>query len=200
MYSGARSIFKVYWKAYGGLGALLCSPYLHLAAIVLALTWNTWWAPQCAAGGPCVAWWDQSLSVLPNLLGFTLGGFAIFIGFGDEKFRGALADPSHTKDDEASNLPTMYVELCASFVHFILVQAIALLVAVVAKSWWFYTPFVDPIRDWLPLLNGLAGFIGYGAFLYALTCVIAATMHVFRIANMYARFRRLVQNTDQERR
>lgn len=194
MYKGTRDIFKLYWTAYGGTKALLRSPYLHLAALILALTWNTWWAPQCGKDGACSGWWEQNISVLPNLLGFTLGGFAIFIGFGDEKFRGILADPEpvpagQTPVANPSSLPNLYVGLCASFVHFILVQAVALLFAIVAKSWWFYAPFMDPIRDWLPVMNTIAGAIGYGLFLYALTCVLAATMHVFRIAKMYARFR-----------
>lgn len=192
MYKGTLDIFKLYWTAYGGLWAMLRSPYLHVAALVLALTWNTWWAPQCSTNGDCVAWWDQNISVLPNLLGFSLGGFAIFIGFGDEKFRGLLADPDPVQPGqpaEANALPNLYIGLCASFVHFILVQAIALLYAVVAKSWWFYAPFMEPVREWLPAMNAIAGGIGYGLFLYALTCVLAATMHVFRIAKMYARFR-----------
>lgn len=192
MYKGTRDIFKLYWTAYGGLWAMLRSPYLHLAALVLALTWNTWWAPRCGVNGDCMGWWDQNISVLPNLLGFTLGGFAIFIGFGDEKFRGLLADPDPSQPVEANALPNLYIGLCASFVHFILIQAIALLYAVVAKSWWFYAPFMDPVRDWLPAMNAIAGGIGYGLFLYALTCVLAATMHVFRIAKMYARFRSVV--------
>lgn len=189
MYSSIFQIFKVYWAAYGGFNALLRSPYIHLSLVCLALTWNTWWAPSCAAGGSCTAWWDQNLSVLPNVLGFTLGGFAIFIGFGDEKFRALLADPD-PQDSDGETLPTMYLGLCATFVHFILVQALALLSAVIAKAWWFYTPLMDPFRDWLPWMNAMGGVIGYGLFLYALTSVVAATMHVFRIAMMYSQFRK----------
>ena len=178
---------------------MLRSPYLHLAGLILALTWNTWWAPQCGKDGACVGWWDQNISVLPNLLGFTLGGFAIFIGFGDEKFRAILADPEPEQPgkpatDNSNTLSNLYIGLCASFVHFILVQAIALLFAIVAKSWWFYTPYMDSFRGWLPALNAVGGAIGYGLFLYALTCVLAATMHVFRIAKMYARFRSVVSS------
>ncbi|MGP1628334.1 MAG: hypothetical protein ACTS8S_00075 [Giesbergeria sp.] len=195
MYTGIRRIFSLYWTAYGGSSALLRSPYLHVAILLLALTWNTWWSPSCLAGAACSAWWDQSIAVLPNLLGFTLGGFAIFIGFGDEKFRALLADPRKV-EEAAVPLSTIYVELCASFVHFILIQALAVLFAVVAKAWWFYTPFVDPVRNWLPYLNGVAGAFGYGLFLYALTSVVAATMHVFRIANMYATFRRVSKQSE----
>ncbi|MDX9844463.1 MAG: hypothetical protein RBT42_11975 [Aquabacterium sp.] len=180
-YKGVASIFKAYWTTYGGLSALLCSPYLHFAVLLLALTPRAWTGWGCD-GLECTQWWEQSISVLPNLLGFTLGGFAIFIGFGDEKFRALLAE-----DDEHSSV-NAYVALCSTFVHFILIQALALIVAIVAKSWWFYTPLLDSIRSWLPFLNGVGGAFGYGLFLYAITSVLAATMHIFRIAKMYALF------------
>lgn len=172
MYKGVLRIFRVYWGAYGGLGALLRSPYLHLAVLLLAVTFNTW-------TNPC--WWDISLSVLPNLLGFTLGGFAIFIGFGDEAFRGMLADP----DLDAPDKPSIYVGLCSTFVHFILVQFLALALSLIAKSWWFYAAWMDAMRPALVYLNGIGGAVGYFVFLYAVTSVVAATMHVLRIATMY---------------
>lgn len=177
MYTGVAKIFRRYWVAYGGLSALLRSIYLHVAGILLLLTFNTWTNPK---------WWDQSLSILPNLLGFTLGGFAIFIGFGDERFRALLAEP-----EEDKNKPTIYVSLCSTFVHFILVQVLALTYAVVANSWWFYTPRLDFARPALGYLNGIAGAVGYGLFLYALTSVVAATMHVLRIATMYEQHQRI---------
>lgn len=180
MYKGIASIFRRYWEAYGGLRSLCRSPYLHLAVVLLALTFKVWVEPTCQAGGSCVGWWDQSLSTLPNLLGFTLGGFAIFIGFSDEKFRQQLVDPG--SDPTA---PSDYLQLCATFVHFILVQVFALLFAIVAKAWWFYAEWMEPVRDLLPWMNMAAGAVGYGLFLYAITSVLAATMHVFRIANMY---------------
>lgn len=179
-YQGVAAIFRMYWTSYGGLRALAGSPYLHAAVVLLALTARAWTASDCSAGA-CARWWDQSLAVLPNLLGFTLGGFAIFIGFGDEKFRALLAD------DDGDGKANAYVALCSTFVHFILVQALALVAAIVAKAWWFYTPWVEPIRPLLPWLNILGGALGYGLFLYALTSVLAATMHIFRIAHLYAR-------------
>lgn len=184
MYAGTFDIFKTYWLAYGGLKALLRSFYLLVALVLLGLTFSIWWTPVSMGPGQWSAWWDQSLSVLPNLLGFTLGGFAIFIGFGDEKFRKLLAEP-----ELMGTLPgNAYVQLCAAFVHFIVVQVLALLAAVLGKAWWFYAGWMDPVRFALPWLNALGGAIGYGLFLYALTSVMAATMHVFRIATLYAAF------------
>lgn len=98
MYKGVLNIFGTYWRAYGGWIALLKSPYFHAALVLLALTFHTWTAED---------WWEDVTSVLPNLLGFTLGGFAIFIGFGDERFRALLAEPEEDKQGEVR--PTMRV-------------------------------------------------------------------------------------------
>ncbi len=32
-------------------------------------------------------WWNDILSLMPNLLGFSLGGFAMWIAIGDEAFK-----------------------------------------------------------------------------------------------------------------
>lgn len=176
MYSNVANIFLRYWRAYGGSKALMRSPYFHASVVLLALTQHTWTK---------VDWWVDVLAALPNLLGFSLAGFAIFIGFGDERFRALLAEP----EDNPSQ-PTIYVSLCATFVHFILVQIFALIYAVVAKSWSFYAAWMNPVQDFLPFMNSVAGGIGYGLFIYALTSVLAATMHVFRIASMYESYQR----------
>lgn len=181
-YKSVAGIFSDYWHAYGGIVKLLTSPYLHTAFVLLLLTTPSWsgiWETGSKAGE---GWWDQSIAVLPNLLGFTLGGFAIFIGFGDDKFRALLVEPG------SEGTVNDYLALCAHFVHFIAVQAVALMVAIMVKSFQFYSPIADPIRDWLPCLNATVGACGYLLFLYALTSVLAATMHVFRIARLYSVF------------
>ena len=192
MYKGVFGIYARYWSAYGGAKALFRSFYFHLTLFLILVTFNTWIKPTCGVE-TCTAWWDQSLSVLPNLLGFTLGGFAIFIGFGDDKFLRRLS-----KSKKDTKTPTAYVAFCASFVHFILVQALALICAAVAKSWWFYAGWMDPIRTWLPWMNFIGGAIGYGLFLYSLSLVIAATFHVFRIATMYEKHQQAISKSEDK--
>jgi hypothetical protein len=178
MYRGVFSIYARYWGAYGGFAALARSFYLHAALVITLVCFNAW----LTAG-----WWDQVTSTLPNVLGFTLGGFAIFTSFGDEKFRKLLAEP----DEDDAEAPTAYVKLCSTFVHFILVQIIALLFAIVAKAMCFpWDKAPDLFKVALPWLNGAAGFIGYALFIYSLTSALAATMHVFRIASMYETFQK----------
>jgi len=180
-YSGVAKIFREYWLAYGGLRALLGSPYLHAAGLLLLLTQSLWLhAP----------WWRQSFFVLPSLLGFTLGGFAIFLGFGDAKFRAVLAEQ---EPEEAVNA---YVGLCATFVHFILVQAIALIAAILAAAWWSEVAVTNGGAG--GVTRGIHGMIGYGLFLYAIILTIAAAMHVFRIARIYATFVNADKNDTDE--
>jgi hypothetical protein len=178
MYGGVRQIFSRYWTVYGGARALLRSPYFHLSAAVLVLTTNFWLRKE---------WWDQVFSVMPNLLGFTLGGFAVFLGFGDEKFRALLAEP----DDEAPEEPTLYLQLCSTFVHFVLVQSLALLCAVIAKGLDFWFPWSEDARRAVDVARAVGGAVGYWIFLYALCTVIAVTMHVFRIAALYEQHKRV---------
>lgn len=178
MYKGVKEIFAEYWGAYGGGRALARSPYLHLALVLLAVTYHFWATDK---------WWTQVISVLPNLLGFTLGGFAVFLGFGDEKFRALLAEA----DEETPHEASLYLKLCATFVHFILVQVLALLCAVVANASDFVYPWSRDMQAALVWARLLGGAVGYGIFLYALTSVLAATMHVFRIAVFYEQHQRV---------
>lgn len=186
MYRGVFSIYARYWRAYGGMAALVRSFYLHTALVITLICTNAW----LTAG-----WWDQVTSILPNVLGFTLGGFAIFISFGDEKFRQLLAEP----DEDDLGTPTAYVKLCSTFVHFILVQIVALLAAIIAKAMYFpWEKSPDFFEVALPWLNGAAGFVGYALFIYSLTSALAATMHVFRIASMYESFQQRNRDSGTE--
>lgn len=183
MYQGFTQLYGVYWGAYGGRKALLRSPYLHGAAVVLVLT-TPFWA--------CNAWWEQVFAVVPNLLGFTLGGFAMFLGFGDEKFRALLAE----HDPNAPDKPSLFVALCANFVHFILVQCLALGCALLAKAWSFRFPWPAWLETVVAVLNFIGSAIGYGLFLYAIASMLAATMYVFRIATWYEQHRRFVADNE----
>lgn len=181
----SNSITKRYWGAYGGWAAVLRSRYFHMALAITPFCWGSWSEPL---------WWDTVIGVLPNLLGFTLGGFAIFVGFGDERFKASLAAPE--RDPEK---PTVYRELCATFVHFIFVQVIALVLALVSKGMSFNAPLPVRIAAMLPLINTIWGAVCYAVFLYAITSVIAIGLHVFRIATMYEMHQRLTDSDSLDR-
>lgn len=173
---GLFAILKVYWRAYGGWLAVVCSPFFLLSLGLLLLTASFW-----TTG----AWWDQVISVMPNLLGFTLGGFAVFLGFGDEKFKRLIAG----EDESAPGAPSPYMEVCAAFLHFVLVQVVALLVAIVSNAsilgalavLFLPSELVEPCR-WLWNL------LGYWLYLYGLCLAAAAAVAIFRVAFWFDSF------------
>jgi hypothetical protein len=183
MYKGVRKIFRRYWDAYGGWSSLWKSPYFHLALLLTCLTTHSWLEKE---------WWETVIGTLPNLLGFTLAGFSMFIGFGDEQFRSMLAEPDEDENEEF----TIYLRLCSTFVHFIVVQIIALLFAIVAKSTFFYAEWLGGLQPYVVALRVVGWCFGYILFLYALTSALAATMHVFRIASMYEQYRKSVKSAE----
>ena len=160
-YKGPWNIFGRYWKYYGGFGALVRSPYLHVSFILTILTYRIWTEP---------CWWDMTLNIMPNVLGFSLGGYAIWLAIGDEKFKSVLAGSGQSKISP-------FLDVNATFVHFILMQILSILLAILAKGF-------SPIHDVNILSQAWWGF-GFFVFIYALLTAVAATMAVFRVATWY---------------
>ncbi|WP_322880833.1 hypothetical protein [Pandoraea sputorum] len=166
------ALLRFAWKISGGWGEAFRSREFHIAVFVTVLCTHFW--IECE-------WYEQVLSVMPNVLGFTLGGFAIFLGFGDERFKGLLAG----KDDGDSE-ESPYLGFAAAFVTFVFFQILSILYAIVAKSLSFPTPkFLYPIANYLHTGYIFSSFLGYFLFIYALTLALRATLRVFRLARWY---------------
>lgn len=170
IYDGTREIFSRYWNAYGGLCSLLKSPYLHLALLINIFTCHTWLHH---------GWWNIVLSILPNVMGFTLGGFAVFLAFGDERFREVIIN----KEDDK---PSLYLSLCANFLHFIIIQVSAIIYALAAKGLWFHVDNMPHIFESVAYTTTYVLWaFGYFLFIYAITSALAAAVQVFRLASWY---------------
>lgn len=170
------------WKISGRWRGALKSFDFILAAIVCGLSYHFWLYGK---------WWEQVISVIPNVLGFTLGGFAIFLGFGSESFKKMLA-----AGDDIDTSP--YISVSASFLYFTVLQVTALLIAFVANSMHFDTPkcllrYASYIR-WFDIIG--SGF-GYFVFLYSIVLALRASLRIFRLSRWYALF--LAKGTDERR-
>lgn len=174
-YLGIWNVLRRYWSAYGGFRALLLSAYFHVAIVITAGLSHYWQHDS---------WWDLSLSVLPNILGFTLAGFTIWLGFGDENFRQRLS--ALPEDGKTS----AFMGVSAGFLHFIIVQIIALLCAVWAKAMQFTLPAEHWLRPGMGFLEPVGNAIGFLLFVYALMAALAASLGVFRAASWYDDHRR----------
>ncbi|MCG7598359.1 hypothetical protein MHM84_01000 [Halomonas sp. McH1-25] len=154
-YKGLFENLSDYWSGYGGLAAILASPILHIA-VALNLFFYSVWSQE--------GWWDMVISVMPNLLGFSLGGYAILLGFGSESFHKFLATKDKNEEQSAFNI------INANFVHFILVQALSLIIAALFSSKFLTSESMISTPLW---------FIGHLFFIYALLLLISTTLSVF---------------------
>jgi hypothetical protein len=110
-------------------------------------------------------WITVATNILPSILGFTLVGYVLLIGVGDENFRTAIRG----KDGGQELSPFMKAN--AAFVHFILLQIIAVLAAQAVNILQVDSYVVD--------------FIGMFVVAYALLLVLAAVLVLLNLASWY---------------
>lgn len=158
---GPGKSFLIYWNAYGRKNALLASLYfwtsLFLAFLIIFVDIfkeNTW------------QWQKDVISIIPTVFGFSVGGFAILIGFGNEKFREKMC---YKKKDKNFSI---YIKVNAAFFHFIFVQFSCL----------FYTILVTSlnIHNIFPF-----NFFGIFIFIYAIFTILAIAFAILRLARWF---------------
>lgn len=185
-YRNIGKLLARYWSVYGGWEALYKSAYFHGSLLLLALTSKLWLQK---------AWWDSVLSITPSLLGFTLGGFAIFLAIGDERFKATISG----SDPDEGNTPSPYLVVCTTFLHFVLIEFLALLAALVSKGIYAWSP-VGELPSGVVTLLATARIIGwavaYWLFLYGLMLIAAAALATFRLANWYEHYQTLQKQND----
>ncbi|TOK10904.1 hypothetical protein CGI25_07445 [Vibrio parahaemolyticus] len=112
---------------------------------------------------------------MPNILGFTLGGFAMWVAIGDEKFKSLIAGA----DDEDEISP--YMEVNATFTHFVLLQLLSLVLAIIAKNF----DHVIIGNDFMLAGARAYAFIANFIFIYAILTAVAAVLAILKVAKWY---------------
>ena len=171
------SVLGRYWKAYGGFKALFTSQYFYSAIVISGALYPLWIEKPSH---------DLIITIMPSLLGFSLGGYALLLAIGDEDFRAMISGT------DESGEPSPYMEVNSTFVHFILMQFLSLVVALFSLA--YHKP-LDPSGwvaklvtkqnipiDWIALG---ARFIIFDLFVYALLTALAATFAIFRVSSWY---------------
>lgn len=174
-----HSFLSQYWRAYGGLRNLLISPYLHLSILLAGAAWPLWSVP---------GWWDVILSIIPSILGFTVGGFAIVLALGTGDFGAAL---SSARKPDKDPLDSMMGKLSAAFCHFILVQFTAVLLALLAKG--FVTAPAPSFAPWLAETSIRRLFWGWSFFcgVYALSLAVSTAHWIFTCIKLLIKYQKL---------
>lgn len=170
----SENILKRYWSTYGGFKAVLKSWYFRIAVVITFMLYPQWSSPN---------WWDDVLSIMPNLLGFSLGGYAMWIAIGDDDFRKLISG------EDPDGKPSPYMEVNSAFVHFIVLQMLSMLLALIAKAYYFeWDRDLIIVKNLEPYLLGLtlgSYFLSYLVFIYALLSAIAATFALLRVSSWY---------------
>ncbi len=185
-YKGAGRIVCRYWRAYGGYRSLVGSPYFHLSIL---LTWVTHaaWSQE--------GWWNQITTVIPSLLGFSLGGLAIFLSFGNEKFLDMMSGRAPTSVEKQSP----FIVATAALTHFVVVQVVALLVGIVASAVWLLPIAQNELLSRLNSYGKVALWgVGYWLYIYAICSAAAALFAVFRVATWFDEYRTKERSGDVE--
>lgn len=175
-YRGFATILGRYWRNYGRARAIWSSPYAHLSAL-FTLALFPFWSHE--------PWWNLAISIIPSVLGFSLGGYAIWLGLGDDSFRTFIM----TRSDV--DKPSPYMVVSAAFAHFIIIQIAAILGAVIAQATQFTLGMeLEVLRHVVPNFLAPVGYgIGFFLFSYALLSALATALAVFRVASWFDKSR-----------
>lgn len=147
------SQFNLYIKSYGGFDAFLKSPYLWYSCIVtLAMV---------LLGDYC-KWYEDALSVLPNIVGFTIGAYAILLSINNETFLKLLAN-------EKNQETTPYMTISSAFCHFIFIQTVTILTAL--------------LFQYAHITSGVLNAFGLFLFIYALMLILATVFSILFLSN-----------------
>ncbi|EOV7028415.1 TPA: hypothetical protein ACPY94_003015 [Yersinia enterocolitica] len=186
-----QSALARYWEVYGGFNAIFRSPYFWSAIVMTLILYPSW-----SHSG----WWNDILSLMPNLLGFSLGGFAMWIAIGDESFKKFIAGDDIDDNGEVEFSP--YMSVNATFVHFILLQLLTIIAALITKA---YSPMLIN-NAYLYFYLGVyykyalyfMSFIAYFLFIYSVFSALAAVLAIFRVSNWYNTFVNMVDKNSKK--
>lgn len=178
MVSQYKTLFKVlsrYLRDYGGLNSIVQSPFTGAALLALIFTFDR---------VNDKSWPILAQSLLPNLLGFSLGTYALLFSLMSGRIKLALSKLRNERG------VSFLKEVNATFFHFIFVQISAILL-----SFLYQSTFIYKILIWqnfrapedLPIFKiGTILFGSFGLFLfyYSLVLVVASSLAVYRIAGL----------------
>ena len=162
-----------YFQAYGGWRAIFGSPLFIFSVLVTALSYSRWLSGD---------WAVSSVGLLPNLLGFSLGTYAILFSLITARVKDAMRA---VKDDR--RISTLE-QVNATFFHFIFVQVIALLWALASEGTALFdlaqalSPRWPRISEVFDVLRVCGAAIGFLLLVYSVTLMVGAALAIYRLA------------------
>lgn len=151
------------------------SPLGVIAIIISVVSYKSWLRPD---------WPSLTISIIPNLLGFSLGTYARLFSLISPRVRLALRSVKNSRSI------SYFDEMNATFLHFIFVQVGAMCWAVLYSQSLFYdaslliAKIMPSKYNLFPWLAATGGFFGFLLLLYSILLVIGSSLTVYRIARI----------------
>ncbi|WP_152485803.1 hypothetical protein [Euryhalocaulis caribicus] len=175
MYETLGLSLRAYWIAYGGWRELAGSPFLHGALFISIISFPIWTQSD---------WWQVALPVISTILGFTIGAYAILLGFSGSNFLSALAG----RESDGSQSPLM--DINATFMHFLIVALFSLILTTLSISvnnfsilrlvhQYYDVPVIVFYLN--KAINLFLNFFFYSVFSYSLSLILATSFALFRL-------------------
>jgi hypothetical protein len=164
---------KRYFRAYGGWSGIFGSPLFLGAVLIAALNYRQWLVS---------GWTDKVYALLPNLLGFSLGTYAIIFSLLTNRIKLAMRILKN------NNSVSYLEQVNSTFFHFIFVQVITLIWSIIFDG--------SILRDIAIIFKGkvpivwsaflfsakIGSFVGYLLMIYSIFLVIGAALAIYRLA------------------
>ncbi len=165
MAEGAPSYFKV----YGGWRAIFRSYFFYAGVSAAVLGWSFFSKAN---------WWDTVISVVPGMVGFSIAAVAIFFSLSGSELRKILAG-------EDAGESSAFMDFMAMFTHFIVVQVIALSLALLSKfAYAVPSPPAKCCQEIVEILRAPFWLAGGIVFCYGIALCFAVAVEVYRIARI----------------
>lgn len=174
-FAGFGKVLARYLRDYGGLRSILLSPLFLISLVIALLDYDTWLSGS---------WVELSQALIPSLLGFSLGTYAILFSLLTGKLKQSLQKLA--TPDGVSFLAMVN----ATFFHFIFVQILALMWAFLYAG----TTLVDLGRLLVPsfpvasdIVSAMAvvgSFAGFLLLIYSFMLILGAALAVYRLAGI----------------
>lgn len=164
-----------YFHAYGGMRGAIASPFFGFAAIVTGLSYANWLKPE-------PDWIGKIESLIPSLLGFSLGTYAILFSIIGSRLKGAL------RQIKTPHGVSYLESINATFFHFIFVQVVALMWAFLFQGSWLVDsvkllkPYYPPLEQVGIWAFRCGSFVGFFLLVYSVLLTVAAALAVYRLA------------------
>lgn len=177
MYKSLSRVLREYFRQYGGVRAIVTSPYFHLALVLTALSYKIWGTEKFA---------DLVTSVVPAILGFTIAAFTILFSLTTGSFFDVLVE------EEEGDKPSPFAVVVSTFTHFIVVQFVALVLSLLVKAGApsllkSFVELLGPnpcVASSLHYLNILGSAFLCLVFFYAVSLALATALNMYRFLSL----------------